>query len=95
MLADLGGGFQKWGFLLDYMLSKSCSNSMIGCVNKFILFKRWEELSDANVVIGEEEKSSILASKMGVGEGEGRDTWSLLRFELCPHFCLCLDMIME
>lgn len=43
---------------------------MIGCVNKLILLKRWEEQSDANVVIGEEEKSSILASIVG-GGGEG------------------------
>lgn len=45
---------------------KGCSNSMIGCVNKLILFKGWEEQNDANVVTGEEEKSRILASRVCV-----------------------------
>lgn len=69
---------------------------MIGCVKKLILFKGWEEQSDANVVIGEEEKSCILAIIVCVWGGGG-DMCSLSRFELYPHFCLYLlvDMIME
>lgn len=37
MLGDLGEDFKKWGFVLDWMLSGSSGNSMIGYLNKSYL----------------------------------------------------------
>lgn len=37
VLGDLGEGLRKWDFILDWMLSESSGNSMIGYLNKSYL----------------------------------------------------------
>ena len=60
---------------------------MIECVNKLILLRRWKEQNDAKAVIGKEAKVIHVNHHRGI--------CGLLQFELCPHFCVCLDMIMQ